>query len=111
MITGDSQGTANAIAKEVGIPIQYSISGKQLDAMDTRELESCLGNTSVFYRTTPTQKLLIVKTLQKLGHIVAMTGDGVNDAPALRLAVFCCLFRILGLRWAMVPMLPKKQQT
>jgi P-type Ca2+ transporter type 2C len=86
MITGDSRGTAIAIADQVGIPTRYTISGPELAAMSEKELQDTVQISCVFYRTTPLQKLDIVRALQAVGKVVAMTGDGVNDAPALRLA-------------------------
>ncbi|KAJ3272284.1 High affinity Ca2+/Mn2+ P-type ATPase-like protein [Terramyces sp. JEL0728] len=87
MITGDSFGTAKAIANQVGIRVKHtSYSGNQLDAMSLEELKNAVLASSIFYRTTPTHKLRIVEALQAGGNIVAMTGDGVNDAPALSLA-------------------------
>ncbi|KAJ3256936.1 High affinity Ca2+/Mn2+ P-type ATPase-like protein [Boothiomyces macroporosus] len=87
MITGDSYGTAKAIAEQVGIKVKdTSYSGNQLDAMSFEELKGSVLVSSLYYRTTPSHKLKIVEALQAGGNIVAMTGDGVNDAPALSLA-------------------------
>ncbi|KAJ3037008.1 High affinity Ca2+/Mn2+ P-type ATPase-like protein [Rhizophlyctis rosea] len=90
MITGDSAGTASSIAQQLNIPTNLAghslMSGPELDALSERELQEQVGSVSVFYRTTPRHKMIIVKALQARGEIVAMTGDGVNDAPALRLS-------------------------
>lgn len=92
MVTGDHRVTAEAIAREVGI-IQNNervIDGKTLDAMNDEELSSKIDNTAVFARVTPEQKLRIVKAYKALGYVSAMTGDGVNDAPALKAADIGC---------------------
>ena len=86
MITGDSSRTASAIAKRIGIPIDMSVEGSELTAMNDDDLRDALENNAVFARTTPEHKLRIVKLLQSDGHVVGMTGDGVNDAPALKKA-------------------------
>ncbi len=88
MITGDHALTAEAIARDLGI-IQQSenaITGAQLDKMDDTELLKKLEQTSVFARVSPEHKLRLVRVLQSKDEIVAMTGDGVNDAPALKQA-------------------------
>ncbi|MFD0587928.1 calcium-translocating P-type ATPase, SERCA-type [Paenibacillus sp. GCM10027627] len=86
MITGDHQLTAEAIAGQLGIMQRggHSMSGKQLEAMSDEELERTVDNTYVYARVSPEHKLRIVKALQRRGHVVAMTGDGVNDAPAIK---------------------------
>ncbi len=88
MITGDNELTANAIATSIGL-IQENeeiITGKQLQELSETELLVKLDKIRVFARTTPDQKVYIVQLFQKLGHIVAVTGDGVNDALALKQA-------------------------
>lgn len=88
MITGDSETTASAIAKEVGIIENDDgvITGQQLDEMDEDELMNNIEKYSVYARVSPMNKLSIVNTWKNKGKIVAMTGDGVNDAPALKAA-------------------------
>jgi Ca2+-transporting ATPase len=87
MITGDYPGTAQAIARQIGLqaPDHY-ITGPMLDAMDDATLCECIGATNIFARVVPEQKLRLVEALKARGAIVAMTGDGVNDAPALKAA-------------------------
>ncbi len=86
MITGDHKLTAQAIAKEVGMwqPGDKAITGTELAKLDDEALAEQIMHLRVFARTTPEQKLRIVRAFKALGHVVAMTGDGVNDAPALR---------------------------
>ncbi len=86
MITGDSKQTACAIASELKIltPGSQVLTGEQLDSMDEESFLRVLPQTSVFARVSPAHKLRIVKGLKAQGNIVAMTGDGVNDAPAVK---------------------------
>ena len=88
MITGDHPATARAIASEAGLPADDRdvLTGAELAALDGDELDRRLARATVIARATPLDKLRIVESLQRRGHTVAMTGDGVNDAPALRLA-------------------------
>lgn len=86
MITGDSPITASAIAKQIGLKIDKALVGSQLESMDDETLIAALAGETVFARTTPEHKLRIVNLLQSEGHIVGMTGDGVNDGPALKKA-------------------------
>lgn len=87
MITGDHPSTALAIARDISLPhVDSCLTGAQLDQIDDAELISRIGDISVFARVVPEHKLRIVRALQKKGEIVGMTGDGVNDAPALRAA-------------------------
>ncbi len=92
MITGDQRDTALAIAKQTGISggMNVALSGKELDLMNENELEKRVSECRVFYRVTPEHKMRIVKALQRQGEVVAMTGDGVNDAPALKSADIGC---------------------
>jgi len=86
MITGDHKKTALAIANEVGLNEENDLvmEGHELNNMDTDTLSGIIERVSVFARVTPEHKLKIVQAFQKRGHIVAMTGDGVNDAPAIK---------------------------
>ena len=83
MITGDHAVTAAAIAEELGIPGK-AISGAEFHAMSDTELDAQIGDIGVIARVAPEDKVRLVETLKRKGHIVAMTGDGVNDAPALK---------------------------
>lgn len=88
MITGDHKVTATAIAKQIGIfsDGDIAVTGTELDAMSDEELEEKIQNISVYARVSPENKIRIVDAWQSKGNIVAMTGDGVNDAPALKKA-------------------------
>ena len=84
MITGDAAPTAFAIAAQVGLRAARAVTGTELARASDADIQAMLGDGVVFARTTPEQKLRIVGLLQAMGHVVGMTGDGVNDAPALR---------------------------
>ena len=84
MITGDHPATALAIAHQIGIPGVRVLTGEDLDEYGGDALRDALTDVNVFARVRPEQKLLLVESLQAQGQIVAMTGDGVNDAPALK---------------------------
>ncbi len=89
MITGDHAGTATAISREMGIfdeSTEAAVTGAELEAASDSELRSIVNRTETFARTSPEHKLRLVKALQANGEVVAMTGDGVNDAPALKRA-------------------------
>ncbi len=87
MITGDHATTAGAIAAHFGLGLEHPVlTGKELDALSQEEFIEIAGKADVFARATPEHKLRLVNALQATGHIVAMTGDGVNDAPALKRA-------------------------
>ncbi|EAS35649.3 HAD ATPase, P-type, family IC [Coccidioides immitis RS] len=102
MITGDAETTAVAIAKKLGMPINMSANGRsflrgdEIDHMTTEELAQAITGTSIFARTSPDHKMKIVKALQYRGDVVAMTGDGVNDAPALKKADIGISMGLLG---------------
>eukprot|EP00903_Cladosiphon_okamuranus_P015918 g14703.t1 len=89
MITGDAEDTAVAVASAVGFfdPTHHrTLSGAEIERMTPSELKAFVHEVAVFYRTSPRHKLSIVKALQGIGEVVVMTGDGVNDAPALKAA-------------------------
>ena len=87
MITGDNGVTATSIARQVGMPdCEKVITGKQLAAMTDEELRERVKDVSIFSRVVPEHKMRIVKAFRENGDVVAMTGDGVNDAPALKYA-------------------------
>ena len=86
LVTGDHPGTARAVAREVGLDAEHALVGSQLDELSDDGLLDALRRVQVFARVTPQHKLRLVEVLQRAGEIVAMTGDGVNDAPALKRA-------------------------
>ncbi len=98
MITGDHVVTASAIARELGILKEgdRAITGAELDAMNDTELDSAVEHISVYARVSPENKIRIVKAWQRKDKVVSMTGDGVNDAPALKAADIGCAMGITG---------------
>ncbi len=88
MITGDHKITAEAIGRQIGLlhGAQEVLEGRELNELSDEQLTACVEKVSVFARVSPEHKLRIVRALQARGHVVAMTGDGVNDAPAIKIA-------------------------
>jgi Ca2+-transporting ATPase len=86
MITGDNKVTAESVSRQLELPPGKAVTGSELNKMSDEELSGQVESVSVFARIEPIQKLRIVKALRSRGHVVAMTGDGVNDAPALKAA-------------------------
>jgi Ca2+-transporting ATPase len=99
MITGDHAVTAEAIAEQIGIKTsdeQTVHVGAQLDSLSDKQLAETVRHAAVFARVTPEHKLRIVNAMQANGQVAAMTGDGVNDAPALRTADIGVVMGIAG---------------
>lgn len=87
MITGDHAATAQAIGRQLGLgEAVRAVTGADIEALDNTQLRDLVAETDIFARASPEHKLRLVEALQSLGHVTAMTGDGVNDAPALRRA-------------------------
>nr|WP_306060874.1 cation-translocating P-type ATPase [Natronococcus sp. AD5] len=84
MVTGDNAITARAIGEQIGLTTQTVSTGSDVETMDDDDLREAVTSTAIFARTTPEHKVRILQTLQESGHTVAMTGDGVNDAPAVK---------------------------
>ena len=98
MITGDHVDTAKAIARELGLlgPGDEAVTGTELSAMDDETFSSRLGHISVYARVQPEHKTRIVRAWRNAGFVTAMTGDGVNDAPALKVADIGCAMGVTG---------------
>jgi len=101
VLTGDHPATAQAVAEQAGLDISPHnvLIGGEISSLDADELDRRLRDVSVVARITPLDKLRIVERLQHQGHTVAMTGDGVNDAPALRLADVGVAMMTTSRRW------------
>ena len=84
VITGDNEAVTRKICREVGLDVEHSAQGKQIEPLDDAELDELVARTTVFAKMSPLQKARVVKSLQRQGHTVGFLGDGINDAPALR---------------------------
>lgn len=86
VLTGDNEKTTRCICRQVGLPVEHILLGSDLEAMDRKQLEPEVERTTVFAKLSPDQKARVVEALQAKGHTVGFMGDGINDAPALKMA-------------------------
>jgi len=86
VLTGDSEGVAVKVCKKVGVSVDHCLTGKDVEDMDTMQLEKAIASCNLFSKLAPDQKQRVVETFQQRGHTVGYMGDGINDAPALRQA-------------------------
>jgi Mg2+-importing ATPase len=84
VVTGDNEAVTRKICREVGLDVQHSVQGRDIEPLSDAELDALVGRTTVFSKMSPLQKARVVKALQRIGHTVGFLGDGINDAPALR---------------------------
>jgi Mg2+-importing ATPase len=84
VITGDNEAVTRKICREVGLDVEHSAQGRDIESLDEAELDALVARTTVFAKMSPLQKARVVKSLQRQGHTVGFLGDGINDAPALR---------------------------
>ncbi|EIL98862.1 magnesium-translocating P-type ATPase [Rhodanobacter thiooxydans] len=84
VITGDNEAVTRKICREVGLDVEHSAQGRQIEPLDDAALDALVARTTVFAKMSPLQKARVVKSLQRQGHTVGFLGDGINDAPALR---------------------------
>jgi len=86
VITGDNEAVTRKICREVGLDVEHSAQGQHIEPLDDDALDALVKRTTVFAKMSPLQKARVVKSLQRQGHTVGFLGDGINDAPALRVA-------------------------
>src|SRR5574337_1172930 len=83
VVTGDNEAVTRKICREVGLEVEHSVEGREIEPLDDRALDALVARVTVFAKMSPLQKARVVRSLQRLGHTVGFLGDGINDAPAL----------------------------